>query len=65
MRPVRPPRPSGCSRKTRNVNCSAVWTNSTLGVIGLNTQLDHSWIDSDNFLNLASAADIPVIHSDS
>ena len=35
---------------------------STLGVIGLNTQLDHSWIDSDNFLDLASAADIPVIH---
>jgi hypothetical protein len=35
---------------------------STLGVIGLNAQLDHSWIDSDNFLDLASAAGIPVIH---
>ena len=36
--------------------------NSTLGVIGLNVQLDHSWIDSDNFLNLAAAAEVPVIH---
>ena len=35
---------------------------STLGVIGLNVQLDHSWIDSDNFLDLAAAADVPVIH---
>ncbi|HET7911976.1 MAG TPA: hypothetical protein VFL49_08085 [Pseudolabrys sp.] len=35
---------------------------STLGVLGLNVQLDHSWIDSDNFLDLAAAADIPVIH---
>jgi hypothetical protein len=35
---------------------------STLGVIGLNVQLDHSWIDSDNFLDLAAAAGVPVIH---
>ena len=35
---------------------------STLGVIGLNVQLDHSWIDSDNFLDLAAAAEVPVIH---
>jgi hypothetical protein len=35
---------------------------STLGVIGLNTQLDHSWIGSDNFVNLAAAAGIPVVH---
>ena len=35
---------------------------STLGIIGLNVQLDHSWIDSDNFLDLAAAADVPVIH---
>ena len=35
---------------------------STLGVIGLNVQLDHSWIDSDNFLDLAAAANVPVIH---
>ena len=34
----------------------------TLGVIGLNVQLDHSWIDSDNFLDLASAAEVPVLH---
>jgi hypothetical protein len=37
-------------------------SDSTLGVIGLNVQLDHSWIDSDNFLDLAAAADVPVIH---
>ena len=36
--------------------------NSTLGIIGLNVQLDHSWIDSDNFLDLASAAEVPVLH---
>ena len=35
---------------------------STLGIIGLNVQLDHSWIDSDNFLDLASAAEVPVLH---
>src|SRR5262249_6237807 len=35
---------------------------STLGVIGLNSQLDHSWIDSDNFLDLAAAARVPVLH---
>ena len=35
---------------------------STLGLIGLNTQLDHSWIDSDNFLDLAAAAGVPVLH---
>jgi hypothetical protein len=35
---------------------------STLGVIGLNVQLDHSWIDSDNFLDLAAAAQVPVLH---
>jgi hypothetical protein len=35
---------------------------STLGVIGLNVQLDHSWIDSDNFLDLAAAAGVPVLH---
>lgn len=37
-------------------------SDSTLGVIGLNVQLDHSWIGSDNFLDLAAAADVPVIH---
>src|SRR5690349_3878507 len=35
---------------------------STLGIIGLNVQLDHSWIDSDNFLDLAYAAEVPVLH---
>lgn len=35
---------------------------STLGIIGLNAQLDHAWIDSDNFLDLAAAAGVPVIH---
>jgi hypothetical protein len=35
---------------------------STLGIIGLNVQLDHSWVDSDNFLDLAAAAGVPVVH---
>lgn len=35
---------------------------STLGIIGLGLQLDHSWIDSNNFLDLAAAANVPVIH---
>lgn len=35
---------------------------ATLGVIGLDLQLDHSWIGSDNFLDLAAAAKVPVIH---
>jgi hypothetical protein len=35
---------------------------STLGIIGLDIQLDHSWIDSDNFLDLSAAAEVPVIH---
>ena len=37
-------------------------SNSTMGVIGLNAQLDHSWIESDSFLDLAAAAGVPVIH---
>lgn len=37
-------------------------SDSTMGVIGLNAQLDHSWIESDNFLDLAAAAGVPVIH---
>ena len=32
---------------------------STLGIIGLDLQLDHSWIDSNNFLDLAAAARYP------
>jgi hypothetical protein len=35
---------------------------SAIGVIGLNVQLDNSWIDSDNFLDLAAAAGVPVLH---
>jgi hypothetical protein len=35
---------------------------STIGVLGLNVQLDHSWIDSDNFLDLAASAGVPVLH---
>ena len=35
---------------------------SAIGILGLNTQLDHSWINSENFLDLAARADVPVIH---
>jgi hypothetical protein len=35
---------------------------AALGVLGLNAQLDHSWIDSNNFLDLAARANVPVIH---
>jgi hypothetical protein len=35
---------------------------SAIGVLGLNSQLDHAWIDSDNFLDLAAAAGVPVLH---
>jgi hypothetical protein len=33
-----------------------------IGVIGLNTLLDHSWIGSENFLDVAARANVPVIH---
>jgi hypothetical protein len=33
-----------------------------IGVLGMNTQLDHAWIGSRNFLDLAAAANEPVIH---
>jgi hypothetical protein len=35
---------------------------SALGVLGMNTQLDHAWIGSRNFLDLAAGAKVPVIH---
>ena len=35
---------------------------AVLGVLGINSQLDHSWIDSNNFLDLAARANVPVIH---
>lgn len=35
---------------------------SAIGVLGLNVQLDHAWVNSDNFLDLASAAGVPVLH---
>lgn len=44
------------SELTRCLNDSAI------GVLGINTQLDHSWIGAESFLDLASRANIPVIH---
>ena len=41
---------------TRTLNGSAI------GVLGLNSQLDHSWIGHENFLVVAARANIPVIH---
>jgi hypothetical protein len=35
--------------------------NDTLGVIGFNGELDHAWIDSRNFLDIARASSIPVV----
>jgi len=32
-----------------------------IGVLGFNSQLDHSWIESTNFLNAAAEQNIPVI----
>jgi hypothetical protein len=34
---------------------------NTMGVLGFNSQLDHSWSGSDNFLNAAAERGIPVI----
>jgi hypothetical protein len=34
----------------------------TIGVIGVNTLLDHSWIHDTNFLDVAARAGVPVIH---
>jgi hypothetical protein len=33
-----------------------------IAVLGMNSLLDHSWIDSQNFLDLAARANVPVIH---
>jgi hypothetical protein len=33
-----------------------------IGVLGLNAELDHSWISSSNFLDLAEDSGVPVIH---
>jgi hypothetical protein len=33
-----------------------------IGVIGLNTLLDHSWIGAENFLDVAARANVPAIH---
>jgi len=35
---------------------------SAFAVLGINAQLDHSWIGQDSFLDLAARAHIPVIH---
>ena len=32
-----------------------------MGVLGFNSQLDHSWLEAENFLNAAVANGIPVI----
>jgi len=33
-----------------------------IGVLGLNTLLDHSWIHAENFLEVAARTNVPVIH---
>jgi hypothetical protein len=35
---------------------------ATIGILGINMQLDRAWIGSENFLDLAARADVPVIH---
>jgi len=37
-------------------------THDTIGVLGINAQLDHCWIGSKDFLTAAALRDIPVIH---
>jgi hypothetical protein len=37
-------------------------TGDTIGILGFNVQLDHSWIGLDNFVDLAARANVPVIH---
>jgi len=39
----------------------AAVADDTLGVIGFNWELDHAWIDSKNFLDIARARGIPVV----
>jgi hypothetical protein len=35
---------------------------STIGVLGFNSQLDHCWIDGENFVELAAKQNVPTIH---
>jgi ABC-type uncharacterized transport system substrate-binding protein len=37
-------------------------TGDTIGILGFNVQLDHSWIGLDNFVDLAARANVPVIN---
>jgi hypothetical protein len=34
----------------------------TIGVLGFNSQLDHCWIDDQNFVELAAKQNVPIIH---
>jgi hypothetical protein len=37
-------------------------SDTTLAVLGFNSHLDHAWINGQNFLHAAEAAQVPVIH---
>ncbi|MBV9557979.1 MAG: hypothetical protein JO254_12985 [Pseudolabrys sp.] len=37
-------------------------TRDTIGVLGINAELDHCWIGSKDFLTAATLRDVPVIH---
>ena len=34
----------------------------TIGILGFNSQLDHCWIDDENFVDLAAKRKVPLIH---
>ena len=34
----------------------------TIGILGFNSQLDHCWINDDNFVDLAAKRNVPLIH---
>jgi hypothetical protein len=49
--------PAGSKREL----LAATVPNRTLGVIGFNWELDHAWIDSRNFVDIARANGVPLI----
>jgi hypothetical protein len=40
----------------------ACFDEGTIGILGLNSQLDHCWIGDENFVDIAAKHQVPVIH---